>query len=465
MKKIIAISLLIIAPLFASAASLASELSGRILLQVEQNGEAWYVSPSTENRYYMGRPQDAFNLMRNLGVGITNNDLNKIAIAEANFDGTDIDEDGLSDMIEDSFGTDKNKKDTDGDGYDDKYEIVNSYNPLGPGKLTINSSFSKNQKGKIFLQIERHGEAWYINPLNNKRYFLGRPLDAFNIMRSLGLGITDYNLSQIVISSESNNEPPQTAVQEKSEFKDLELYIHDLINNERTSRGLDALKWNSEIAAVAREHSLNLAAENESLTSTNTYCTYPIIHHEGYTFGIYQKDRLENRGVYYFGSSGENIALIPGVKEQVYSYFDEADNPAHECNNDTLESDFRTKLDSEPDETEKIKIIKAEIAFREGLMSAEKIIEFSNTAYNTNTEVANEAVTGWMNSPGHRANILKSDFNEAGIGIAKVKNYYIITQVFIKKVDCGYLGGPCCIKAGYYPSCYVPLSCELDVCK
>lgn len=50
----------------------------------------------------------------------------------------DADKDGLSDDQEDLYGTNKNKTDTDGDGYTDYEEIVNGYNPLGEGKLETN---------------------------------------------------------------------------------------------------------------------------------------------------------------------------------------------------------------------------------------------------------------------------------------------------------------------------------------
>lgn len=32
--------------------------------------------------------------------------------------------------------------------------------------------------GRILLQVESHGEAWYVNQTNLKRYYLGRPSDA-----------------------------------------------------------------------------------------------------------------------------------------------------------------------------------------------------------------------------------------------------------------------------------------------
>jgi hypothetical protein len=177
--------------------TLITRLSGKILLQVEDNGEAWYVDPARQKRHFLGRPADAFSLMRSLGIGITNDDLAKISVAEANFSGIDSDNDGLSDALEDSFGTDKNKNDTDGDGHSDKDEILNNYNPRGDGVANIDIEKAKSLKGEIVIQIEQNGEAWYINPDNFKRYYLGRPADAFSLMRNLGLGITNKDLAKI----------------------------------------------------------------------------------------------------------------------------------------------------------------------------------------------------------------------------------------------------------------------------
>ncbi len=47
----------------------------------------------------------------------------------------DSDNDGLTDQIEEVYGTDPYKADTDGDGYNDKEEIENGYDPNGIGKL------------------------------------------------------------------------------------------------------------------------------------------------------------------------------------------------------------------------------------------------------------------------------------------------------------------------------------------
>jgi len=50
------------------------------LLQVEKNGEAWYLNPADGKRYYMKDGQLAYQIMRFLSLGITNNDLRKIDV-------------------------------------------------------------------------------------------------------------------------------------------------------------------------------------------------------------------------------------------------------------------------------------------------------------------------------------------------------------------------------------------------
>jgi len=58
MKKYLFLLLLLI-PMFIYAAGMDEKLSGRILLQVEDEGQAWYVEPETGERAFLGRPQDA----------------------------------------------------------------------------------------------------------------------------------------------------------------------------------------------------------------------------------------------------------------------------------------------------------------------------------------------------------------------------------------------------------------------
>lgn len=118
---------------------LSKNLAGKILLQVENNGESWYVNPDDKKKYYLGRPTDAFNVMKNLGLGIKHSELS---------------------------------------GY-------------------LNFKFPSLLSGKILLDVEQNGEAYYVNPNDLKGYYLNRPVDAFKIMRELGLGITNNDIRRI----------------------------------------------------------------------------------------------------------------------------------------------------------------------------------------------------------------------------------------------------------------------------
>ncbi|MFH1042199.1 MAG: DKNYY domain-containing protein [bacterium] len=138
---------------------LYNQLKGKIILKVEENGEAYYISPSNKVMYYLSRPLVAFYVMREQGIGITNNDLEKIPVAN---------------------------------------NYCPAYSPGCDNLAAHNSSFTSEQKGKIFLQVEENGETWYVNPSDLKRYFLGRPTDAFNVMRNLGLGISNENFDSLI---------------------------------------------------------------------------------------------------------------------------------------------------------------------------------------------------------------------------------------------------------------------------
>jgi hypothetical protein len=88
-------------------------------------------------RYYLGRPSDAFLVMRKLGLGASH-----------------------------------------------KY-------------ITAYKTYPRQVWGKILLDVEKNGEAYYINPVDKKGYYLGRPADAFRIMREKGLGMSENDFDKI----------------------------------------------------------------------------------------------------------------------------------------------------------------------------------------------------------------------------------------------------------------------------
>lgn len=130
----------------ATAAFIAGA-KGKILLQVKRRGEAWYVNPQDGKRYYLRDGNAAYTLMRFLGEGIRTRDLERIPEAGSN--------------------------------------------------KTGDRALLARMKGKILLQVEKRGEAWYINPADGKRYYLKDGSAAYTIMRKLGVGALNEDIMQI----------------------------------------------------------------------------------------------------------------------------------------------------------------------------------------------------------------------------------------------------------------------------
>ena len=129
------------------------------------------------------------------------------------------------------------------------------------------------------------------------------------------------------------------------EFSAYQQEVLNIVNKERTSRGLSALKFNAELAKVATTKSQDMIDRGYFDHNSPTY---------GSPF-----DMMKKFGITY-KSAGENIAMGQKTPQEV--------------------------------------------------------------------------MTAWMNSDGHRKNILNSSFTEIGIGIAKDKNGRLYwTQMFIGK--------------------------------
>lgn len=60
----------------------------------------------------------------------------------------------------------------------------------------------------------------------------------------------------------------------------------------------------------------------------------------------------------------------------------------------------------------------------------ENILKLGGSRHFTAAEFARAAVEGWMQSPGHRKNILNPDYDASGIGVALVGDTAYATQVF-----------------------------------
>ncbi|PLX24769.1 hypothetical protein C0580_04145 [Candidatus Parcubacteria bacterium] len=211
MKKVLAASFFSLLSLFfifstaqAVDVELTQRLRGFILLQVEEHGEAWYVVPQQDARIYMKDGEVAYDVMRNFSLGISNSDLAKIPVGvEERFECVDNDNDGLCNKLEEGLFTDINDADSDDDGYSDGTEVLNYYDPLNPGdsKPIYDYNLANRLKGYILLQVEKDGQAWYVNPNDGHRYYMKDGPAAYQIMRFLSLGISNNDLAQVPVSS------------------------------------------------------------------------------------------------------------------------------------------------------------------------------------------------------------------------------------------------------------------------
>jgi hypothetical protein len=176
--------------------NLVERTKGKILLQVEGNGEAWYVDSVSSKKYYLRDGETAYAALQAFGLGISNADLEHIPLGyDERFEGEDSDNDGLMDKLEEAIGTDPLKNDSDGDSFTDGQEVRNGFNPLGSGRANNDDVFGSSLEGRIVLQVESRGEAWYI--YNGKRYYLGNGQQAYQVMRFLSLGVTNADLRKI----------------------------------------------------------------------------------------------------------------------------------------------------------------------------------------------------------------------------------------------------------------------------
>jgi len=124
--------------------SFKDRVKGQLLLQVQQNGEIWYVDPIEYKRYYVS-VTNALPLFRKLSLGITNNDLATIPLTGS----------------------------------------------------SQSSSLGNRLKGRLLLAVEDLGRVWYVDMKGQRREV--REDNIMTIFRALGLGITDTDLNQIPI--------------------------------------------------------------------------------------------------------------------------------------------------------------------------------------------------------------------------------------------------------------------------
>lgn len=135
--------------------ALATRMQGRILLQVESHGEAWYVRSKDLKRYYMKDGAAAYSIMRFFSQGIADVDLAKIP------------------------------------------QVASTAEMKAASSACANSSLGNRLRGEILLQVQQHGEAWYVDPVKCRAIYMKDGAVAYEVMRFLGFGFFTRDLEKI----------------------------------------------------------------------------------------------------------------------------------------------------------------------------------------------------------------------------------------------------------------------------
>jgi len=206
-----------------NAQELIDRVKGYILLQVEQHGEAWFVRPENGKRYYMKNGEVAYEMMRSFGLGITDTDLEKIELIP------------------------------------DTTKMIESTNTCNPGTI------ANQVRGRILLQVEQHGEAFYVHPDKCTRIYMKDGEAAFTIMRFLGLGITDKDLQAIPTADgfglSNGNGSEQMPGFLGDEYDSIRVSLLSSINSERSQKGLATLKLNFSLTTGAQAQADDMTAQ------------------------------------------------------------------------------------------------------------------------------------------------------------------------------------------------------------
>lgn len=146
------------------------------------------------------------------------------------------------------------------------------------------------------------------------------------------------------------------------DLEELEYLIHEASNEARRLKGLRSLVWSDTIAYVARGHSLDMA--------THGYFSHVNKKGDSATERAAAAGlaRLHRAGNIVLEGLGENLFATHRYSEYTVHAFDEAQS--------------------------------------------------YDVTWKTEKEIAAEAISAWLESPGHRMNLLSPTYRREGIGVA-----------------------------------------------
>lgn len=135
---------LVLLPFVSHGKSTVDTLKGQILLQSERGGSAWYTDPVTKRRYTLGTKKRALKVLRSRAVGVGSTVMKKIPRAKDNWD--------------------------------------------------ANETVFRTYKGRVILDINNRGVAWYVDPVTRKRYKMKNPKQTAKVIRAVGQPVKNTKL-------------------------------------------------------------------------------------------------------------------------------------------------------------------------------------------------------------------------------------------------------------------------------
>ena len=130
-----------------AATTTAQRLAGQVVYTAEKNNEFWLVNPKNLQRSLVNNYKETLNTFKSKFTGIKEADFKKIT----------------------SVGS----------------------------TLKNNLDMAKRLAGKIILRTEKHGEAWYINPLDFQKYDISTSTNLFKSLSMLATPISTTELAEI----------------------------------------------------------------------------------------------------------------------------------------------------------------------------------------------------------------------------------------------------------------------------
>ncbi len=228
------------------------------------------------------------------------------------------------------------------------------------------------QGGMIFVQSLENAKDEILDLAQGKTT-ISKSFDKANTSVGEVTEDSTKKIDNVIKYAQKKINPSQSDV-DKPEInaQQIEYLVHEFTNQERLNHGLSQLAIDSEITQVARGHSSDMAEREYFAHETPE--------------GLTPTDRADQKG--YSCQKMVGLLIYSGLAENIFQ--------GH------LFDSYYT--------------INGEITSYE---------------WNTEEEIAKITVDGWMNSPGHRENILTEIFDREGIGVKITEDHKVyVTQNF-----------------------------------